>query len=299
MKKGSDNESSQNGSIIKFEEYYEHNEEEHTSGNIPINTDNHNIDIDQDDDANPHNQYPPNENPNFHNENEDIDLEREEMENDYELMKSLNDLKEKNKKLEATSKYQKAKITTLESELEKAISQLKLKDAEIEDLKSKDTSQGKSAQNRTASYVAQINNLNLQIDKYKSLINDKKNEYNTLLEKYNEVHKKLDQSLIYEKKVKQEIISKDKQITKLIDELDKKNIVITSSAASQMKDKEIEKLVNENKKLEKQKNEIYAAFKKALKLCSILKRQKVHLENARLLAFTEEEFKNLLEQNKI
>jgi chromosome segregation ATPase len=298
MKKGSDAESSQNGSISKFEEYYEHNEEEHTGGNIPNNTDNNKIDLEQED-ADLYEQYQHHDNDNLNNENGDIDLEREEMENDYELMKSLNDLKEKNKKLEATTKYQKAKITTLESELEKAITQLKLKDAEIEDLKSKDTSQGKSAQNRTASYVAQINNLNLQIDKFKSLINEKKNEYNTLLEKYNELHKKLDQSLIYEKKVKQEIISKDKQITKLIDELDKKNVVITSSAASQMKDKEIEKLVNENKKLEKQKNEIYAAFKKALKLCSILKREKVHLENARLLAFTEEEFKNLLEQNKI
>ena len=298
MKKGSDGESSQNGSIIKFEEYYEHNEEEHTGGNIPNNTDNNKIDLEQED-ADLYEQYQHHDNDNLNNENGDIDLEREEMENDYELMKSLNDLKEKNKKLEATTKYQKAKITTLESELEKAITQLKLKDAEIEDLKSKDTSQGKSAQNRTASYVAQINNLNLQIDKFKSLINEKKNEYNNLLEKYNELHKKLDQSLIYEKKVKQEIISKDKQITKLIDELDKKNVVITSSAASQMKDKEIEKLVNENKKLEKQKNEIYAAFKKALKLCSILKREKVHLENARLLAFTEEEFKNLLEQNKI
>ena len=61
----------------------------------------------------------------------------------------------------------------------------------------------------------------------------------------------------------------------------------------------IEKLVQENKKLEKQKNDLYAAFKKCLKLCSILKKQKVHLENARLLSFTEEEFKNLMEENKI
>ena len=141
--------------------------------------------------------------------------------------------------------------------------------------------------------------MNLQIDKYKALLNDKKNEYNTLLEKYNEIHKKYDQNIVQEKKVKQELITKDKQIAKLIEELDKKNVVITSSAATQIKEKENERLIQENKKLEKQKNEIYTAFKKSLKLCSILKRQKVHLENARLLAFTEDEFKNLLEQNKI
>lgn len=260
-------------SVIKFEEYYENVDEDHDN---QVNEDKENID-----------------------EPNDIDLEREEMENDYELVKSLNNLKERNKKLDSVNKYQKIKIESLEGELEKAIAQLKIKDAEIEDLKNSTNNQGKSAQNKTATYVAQINNLNLQIDKYKALLNDKKNEYNTLLEKYNEIHKKYDQNIVQEKKVKQELITKDKQIAKLIEELDKKNVVITSSAATQIKEKENERLIQENKKLEKQKNEIYTAFKKSLKLCSILKRQKVHLENARLLAFTEDEFKNLLEQNKI
>lgn len=260
-------------SVIKFEEYYENVDEDHDN---QVNDGKENID-----------------------EPNDIDLEREEMENDYELVKSLNNLKERNKKLDSVNKYQKIKIESLEGELEKAIAQLKIKDAEIEDLKNSSNNQGKSAQNKTATYVAQINNLNLQIDKYKALLNDKKNEYNTLLEKYNEIHKKYDQNIVQEKKVKQELITKDKQIAKLIEELDKKNVVITSSAATQIKEKENERLIQENKKLEKQKNEIYTAFKKSLKLCSILKRQKVHLENARLLAFTEDEFKNLLEQNKI
>lgn len=229
----------------------------------------------------------------------EVDPEREEMENDYELMKNLNNLKERNQKLESINKYQGIKIESLESELEKTLAKLKIKEAEIEEMKNSNNSQGKSSQNRTASYIAQINNLNLQIDKFKGLLNDKKNEYNLLLEKYNEIQKKFDQSVIIEKKNKQELISKDKQIVKLIEELDKKNIVITSSTTQQLKEKENEKLIQENKKLEKQKNEIYAAFKKSLKLCSILKREKIHLENARLLAFTEDEFKNLLEQNKI
>ena len=255
-------------SVVKLEEYYE---------NIGDNQEPNNSD----------------------KENFEVDPEREEMENDYELMKNLNSLKERNQKLESINKYQSIKIESLESELEKTLAKLKIKEAEIEDMKNSNNNQGKSSQNRTASYIAQINNLNLQIDKFKGLLNDKKNEYNLLLEKYNEIQKKFDQSVIIEKKNKQELISKDKQIVKLIEELDKKNIVITSSTTQQIKEKENEKLIQENKKLEKQKNEIYAAFKKSLKLCSILKREKIHLENARLLAFTEDEFKNLLEQNKI
>ena len=265
------------GSVIQFEEYYENNPEENSKDN-KLNEENENIVNDEND-----------------------DLEREEMENEYELVKNLNDMKEKNKKLESINKFQKIKIESLEEELNKAFSQIKIKENEIEEMKNpnNNNANNQNNQNKNTSFVSQINNLNLQVDKYKNLVSDKKNEYNTLLEKFNDIQKKYNQCIVNERKTKQELINKDKQIAKLLDELDKKNIVITSTTEQKIKDKEIDKLIQENKKLEKQKNEIYAAFKKSLKLCSILKRQKVHLENARLLAFTEDEFKNLLEQNKI
>jgi hypothetical protein len=274
------------------------NEKKDEFQNININEDNQHNDIIED--GNDKNKNLNNNNLKNDNDNDNDSLEREEMENEYELVKSLNDLKEKNKKLEAMNNYQKIKIESLENELEKANNKLKLAELELNELKTNNNStNNKTNVNSNTAYINQIYNLNTQLDKYKNLVNDKKSEYKLLLDKYNDIQKKYNQLYVNEKKKNQELINKDKQIVKLLDDLDKKNVSIVSTTAQQMKDKENEKLILENKKLEKQKNDLYAAFKKSLKLCSILKKQKVHLENARLLAFTEEEFKNLMEENKI
>lgn len=49
------------------------------------------------------------------------------------------------------------------------------------------------------------------------------------------------------------------------------------------------------KVLEKQRNDLIAAFRKQMKLIDILKRQKMHIEASRLLSFTEEEFMKTLD----
>jgi hypothetical protein len=281
----------ENKEYIEFEEFYEnnsqHDQNEHDENDFINYSKSKN-------DKNPPNCVEVNNDDEF-----ECEQEREEMENDFELVKCLNELKDKNKKLESVNKYQNIKIESLQGELDRALNELRLREMEVDELRSKSGIGPMSPEyKKNLNLNNQINNLNLQVDKYKNLVADKKSEFNGLLEKYNELQKLVDKNQSSEKKLKQEIISKDKQIARLLEEVDKKNINNPSSK-SLTNDKEIEKLSNEVKRLEKQKNELYIAFKKSLKLCSILKRQKVHLENARLLAFTEDEFKQLLEQNKI
>lgn len=54
----------------------------------------------------------------------------------------------------------------------------------------------------------------------------------------------------------------------------------------------------ENKLLEKQRNELFQAFKKQLKLIDILKREKTHLEAAHLFHYAQNQFSKALELGK-
>lgn len=50
----------------------------------------------------------------------------------------------------------------------------------------------------------------------------------------------------------------------------------------------------DNKQLQRQREEIAAAFRKQLKLIDVLKRQKLHLESARTLTHSEQQFSRVL-----
>ncbi|KAG8462124.1 hypothetical protein KFE25_011574 [Diacronema lutheri] len=95
--------------------------------------------------------------------------------------------------------------------------------------------------------------------------------------------------------------AKDVRLNRALEELDKTRGALAAAqadaraASGPAAQAERAALSAENGRLRKQKAELLLAFKKQAKLVDVLKRQKLHVEAARALQFTEEEFSKALQ----
>jgi len=101
------------------------------------------------------------------------------------------------------------------------------------------------------------------------------------------------------KKVEQDSRNRDVKLNRALQEVQKYKEQVaqalsrdSSSTATSavMSNESVAQLKAQIRKLTQQKEELLAAFKKQMKLIDVLKRQKIHMEAAKLLSFTEEEF---------
>ena len=114
------------------------------------------------------------------------------------------------------------------------------------------------------------------------------------------LQKEGDDSARREKSLGAEQRQKDVRLNRALEELER-----TRQALKQLRDDregsstssraEATRLAAENARLRKRQSELLLAFKKQAKLIDVLKRQKLHVEAATLLGFTEEEFSRTLE----
>eukprot|EP00357_Protocruzia_adherens_P028564 CAMPEP_0115012318 /NCGR_PEP_ID=MMETSP0216-20121206/24650_1 /TAXON_ID=223996 /ORGANISM="Protocruzia adherens, Strain Boccale" /LENGTH=360 /DNA_ID=CAMNT_0002381321 /DNA_START=1 /DNA_END=1083 /DNA_ORIENTATION=- len=201
-----------------------------------------------------------------------------------------------NKENEATIAFQRARIEALQTELENSISNLNAQELELNEFRSK----GKSLSEDSKKYGAQISTLNSNLEKMKKQnadLNDKlqRTERELILLRSEAEGARRDL-----KKNEQGQKGKDAKLNRLIEEVEKYKSIIKEhrthdTEKNDIARHEMDRLAQENKKLEKQKTELLQAFKKQLKLIDILKRQKIHIEASKMLQFTEEEFVKVLD----
>eukprot|EP00002_Diphylleia_rotans_P005308 TRINITY_DN1442_c0_g1_i8.p2 TRINITY_DN1442_c0_g1~~TRINITY_DN1442_c0_g1_i8.p2 ORF type:complete len:135 (-),score=42.00 TRINITY_DN1442_c0_g1_i8:178-582(-) len=114
------------------------------------------------------------------------------------------------------------------------------------------------------------------------------------------IKKDYDASVKVQKQSETDNAARNARLNRALEEVEKYKKLYKEASeqgkdASGISKQQYDKLLADVKKLEKQKAELLQAFKKQQKLVDTLKRQKLHLEAARLLAFTEEEFNAVLE----
>lgn len=197
---------------------------------------------------------------------------------------------------EAQIRFLKAKLRVMQQELDNVVCECNKKEAEIQDLKSQ-------VKNFEEDCVRQQRTINLQqsqAEKYKTLFEEANKKYDGLQQQLSSVERELENKRRLQKQAATTQSATEVRLNRALEEAEKYKLEL-SKLRQNNKDivseehKKIEALKSENRKLEKQKGELMIGFKKQLKLIDVLKRQKMHIEAAKMLSFTEEEFMKALD----
>lgn len=192
---------------------------------------------------------------------------------------------------EATVRFQRAKIRVLEQELEKLTSDYK----ETSRLLGEERKEHKKESEQLVVLQRRTKSQDTEIEKQRKRADFNARKLETADLELAATKKELEVALRARRSDRGDISTKDVRLNRALEELEKfKGLLNDKKQAEREKQAdakgEMEKLQKENHKLTKHKNELIAAFRKQTKLIDVLKRQKLHIEAARMLAFTEEEF---------
>uniref|UniRef100_A0A8C3K1S7 Testis expressed 9 n=1 Tax=Calidris pygmaea TaxID=425635 RepID=A0A8C3K1S7_9CHAR len=197
---------------------------------------------------------------------------------------------------EAQIRFLKAKFRVTQEELDSVVSECRKKDDENQNLKSR----LKDMEEENARLQRTIGMQRSQTEKYKMLSQEANKKSEELQHEVIALEKELENLKRVQKQATASQSAIEVRLNRALEEAERHKVELnklkqsTKDAANQEL-KTIEELKMENKKLQKQKGELMTGFKKQLKLIDILKRQKMHIEAAKMLSFTEEEFMKALE----
>ncbi|XP_050396349.1 testis-expressed protein 9 isoform X2 [Patella vulgata] len=197
---------------------------------------------------------------------------------------------------EATIRFLKAKLRVMQEELDRLSRECSKKEEENQQVvsRSKETEEEKNRLHRT------VASQQTQIDKYKKIAEDAKSVSDSLQNQLSALRKENEQMKRTQKQHTANQSATEVRLNRALEEIEryKEQLLKAKSSSKDVTDQEkkkVEQLMNENRLLQKQKNELMTGFKKQLKLIDVLKRQKMHIEAAKMLQFSEEEFVKALE----
>jgi chromosome segregation ATPase len=197
---------------------------------------------------------------------------------------------------DATVRYQRAKIRVMQQEMEQVSADYKETGRQL----SEERQQHKKDCEQLGVLQRRLKSQDTEVKKQRKRADFTARKLETAELELAAVKKELEVALRSRKADRGDISTKDVRLNRALEELEKFRSLL-NERQSQERDKqadvkgELDRLARENKKLEKHKTELIAAFRKQAKLIDVLKRQKLHIEAARMLALTEEEFTVALE----
>ncbi|XP_063301774.1 testis-expressed protein 9 [Pelobates fuscus] len=197
---------------------------------------------------------------------------------------------------EAQIRFLKAKLRVMQEELDNITHECNKKDDESRNL----TSRVKELDEERMRLQRSSNIQQTQAEKYKSSYEQANKTIDGLQNQLSVLEKEIENLNRIQKQSVTSHSATEVRLNRALEEVDKYktelNLLKQNNKENVNQERiKIEELKLENKKLEKQKGDLLAAFKKQLKLIDILKRQKMHIESAKMLSFTEEEFMKALE----
>ncbi|XP_010180699.1 PREDICTED: testis-expressed sequence 9 protein, partial [Mesitornis unicolor] len=197
---------------------------------------------------------------------------------------------------EAQIRFLKAKLRVTQEELDSAVSECRKKDDENQNLKSrlKDVEEENTRLQRT------INVQRSQTEKYKMLSQEANKRREGLQQEVTALEKELENLKRVHKQATASHSATEVRLNRALEGAERYKAELNklkqrNKDVANQELRRIEELKTENRKLQKQKAELITGFKKQLQLIDILKKQKMHIEAAKMLSFTEEEFMKTLE----
>jgi len=197
---------------------------------------------------------------------------------------------------EAQLRYQKATLQVMETELAKAREQAASKASRLQAAEA----QLKEAHQYRAKLERSEKGVQASLERERAAASEQRLRADTLERELSLLRKESDEQGKGQRNALGELRGKDVRLNRALEELERYRSQLREMREArdgQGHDarSDAQRLAAENARLRKRQADLILAFKKQAKLIDVLKRQKLHVEAARMLAFTEEEFSRTLE----